>query len=223
MAYSDIGDVTAGDPVTETYLDQIRANFQASAPDAFTAQGDIFAATGADAGARLAIGANDSTLVADSSESTGLAWQIQPAARVYNDADITLSSGSWVAITHNSENYDTDALHSTSSNTQRLTIPSGGDGLYHIGGVVRFGTGIEENNSSLYALRILLNGTTIIAMTQQKTYRAETHDLVMSISTDYALSATDYVELQAYTNQSIDAEAVSSYAPVFWAHWFRRA
>jgi microcystin-dependent protein len=40
----------------------------------FNAKGDIIAATGADAAARLAVGANDTVLTADSAEATGLRW-----------------------------------------------------------------------------------------------------------------------------------------------------
>jgi hypothetical protein len=38
------------------------------------AKGDLIAGTGADAVSRLAVGANGTTLVADSSEATGLKW-----------------------------------------------------------------------------------------------------------------------------------------------------
>jgi hypothetical protein len=38
------------------------------------AKGDLIAGTGSDAVARLAVGANDTVLTADSSEATGLKW-----------------------------------------------------------------------------------------------------------------------------------------------------
>ena len=47
MAYADIGDIATGAVISEAYLDQIRANFQAGVPDIFTTKGDIAVATAA--------------------------------------------------------------------------------------------------------------------------------------------------------------------------------
>jgi hypothetical protein len=44
------------------------------------AKGDIIAATGADAVSRLAVGANDTVLTADSTEATGLKWAAAASA-----------------------------------------------------------------------------------------------------------------------------------------------
>jgi hypothetical protein len=43
-------------------------------PTIVDAKGDLIAATAADTPARLAVGANDTVLTADSSEATGLKW-----------------------------------------------------------------------------------------------------------------------------------------------------
>lgn len=45
-------------------------------------KGDLAAATGADAGAKLAVGTNDQVLIADSSQSTGLKWGWNPKGQV---------------------------------------------------------------------------------------------------------------------------------------------
>ena len=58
-------------------------------------------------------------------------------ARVYNSTDFTHNStGNWVAVTFDTERFDTDTIHSTSTNTSRLTINTGGK--YLIGGAVTF-------------------------------------------------------------------------------------
>lgn len=54
---------------------------------------------------------------------------VPPAVRVYNSASINpYTSGN--AITWNSESYDTDGMHSTSTNTGRITIQT--DGIYRV-------------------------------------------------------------------------------------------
>jgi len=220
MAYADIGDVSAGDPVTEAYLDQIRANFIASAPDAFTTKGDLFIATAADAGARLAVGANDSTLVPASGETTGLIWQIQPACRVYNSANIDPTPSTDYTMTFDSERYDLNTMHSTSSNTGRITIPAGGAGIYSIGGsaaldVSGVGTSIDCR------LEILLNNATVIAREMRTSYRSNSDDVQICISAHYLLAAADYLTLRVFTDVDVDVLAHSNSSPEFWACWLR--
>jgi len=227
MAYADIGDIATGAVITEGYLDQIRANFQAGVPDIFTTKGDIAAATAADAAARLAVGADDAMLVADASTATGLAWQIQPACRVYNDAALDPNVGSWgtgtATLTFNSERFDTDAMHSTSTNTSRLVVPAGGDGIYQIGACIEFATGDDVNDNSVVGVRIVLNGATVIAQQLHNYYRAETRDICLTISALYSLVATDYVQCQVFTDRDININASANYSPEFWAIWQRRA
>lgn len=221
MAYADIGDIATGAVISETYLDQIRANFQAGVPDIFTTKGDIAVATAADTAARLAVGADDATLVPDASTTTGLAWQIQPAVRVYNDAAIDPAPGGWVTLTFNTERFDTNAMHSTSTNTGRLTVPAGGAGLYLIGGNIEFDYSALADPRVTPGIRILLNGTTPIA---QKTYTSYVSiNSALDISTAYLLSATDYIELQVFTDEDVNVSAIGNYSPEFYAIWQRRA
>ena len=56
-----------------THADYITSG-SAINPNVVDAKGDIIAATAADTVARLAVGANDTVLTADSSEATGLKW-----------------------------------------------------------------------------------------------------------------------------------------------------
>ena len=219
MAYSDIGDVSAGDPVAEAYLDQIRANFLASAPDAFTTKGDIFVATAADAGARLAAGADDSILVPDSGEATGLVWQIQPAVRVYNSENFDPDPNTWDTVSFDSERFDTDGFHSTTSNTDRLTVPTNGDGLYMTGATVEFDVDALGDTRVYIGVRIILNSTTVIA--QQKIYVRPNEDSTISVSTLYSLVATDYLAVQVRTDENIDVLASGNFSPEFWAIWQR--
>ena len=59
-----------------------------------------------------------------------IAWMAtdSPSCNVYNNANISIATGTNTALTFNSERYDNAAMHSTSSNTQRITAPTGGGG-----------------------------------------------------------------------------------------------
>jgi hypothetical protein len=70
------------------------------------AKGDIIAATAADTVARLAVGANDTVLTADSSTATGLKWAT-PAAGGMTLLSTTTLSGASTTISGISQDYTT--------------------------------------------------------------------------------------------------------------------
>jgi hypothetical protein len=221
MAYSALPAKVAGDTFDLADYNKIKGNFEAGVPDILTTKGDLAVATGVDAAARLAIGDDDSILVPDSGETTGLAWQIQPACRVYNSGNIDPTTSTWEPLTFDSERFDTDAMHSTSSNTGRITIPTGGDGLYLIGVNATLDLASLGDPRCTPGLRLLLNGATVIAQTRFVTHADIDADL--SLSTLYSLSAGDYVVAQIYTDEDVDVVANGNYSPEFWAIWQRRA
>lgn len=133
-----------------------------------------------------------------------------PAARVYNSANIShSSSGSWQALTFNSERYDNDTIHSTSSNTGRLTATTAG--VYSITGHIQF----DANATGVRGLELRVNGSTIIAQDLRASFA--TFGVVATISAHYKLAATDYVELRAYQNSggSLNMLATGNLSPEF--------
>lgn len=108
-------------------------------------------------------------------------------ARVYNNADINIPNATVVALAFNSERFDSDSIHSTSSNTSRLTCNSAG--TYAITGGVSF----DINSTGYRFVSIRLNGFNILAST---TIPATSGNYTnISVTTMYDLAATDYVEL----------------------------
>lgn len=53
-------------------------------------------------------------------------WAAPPSVLVYNSAAISVADSTFVAMTFDSERYDTDGIHSTGSNTERLTAVTSG-------------------------------------------------------------------------------------------------
>jgi len=214
MAYADIGDVSDGGTIETIWGDQVRANFQAGVPDIFAAEGDLAIATGADAAVALTVGAADSTLVAGAARPE---WQIQPAVRVYNSAAIDPAPGGWVALTFDSERFDTDAAHSVAANTHRLTVPANGGGIYSIG------ANISVGSAGTCSIRVLLNGVTIIAQASHYYDSGNPPARVdLNLSTIYSLAATDFVEVQVYVVNNVNVLQDANYSPEFWMIWQRR-
>jgi len=69
------------------------------------AKGDLIVGTGADAVARLAVGTNGHTLVADSGETTGLKWAAPAAGGAYTQLDSGSLSGSVTTLSGISGSY----------------------------------------------------------------------------------------------------------------------
>lgn len=129
-------------------------------------------------------------------------------ARVYNTSNISTLDSTWTSATFDSERWDTDTIHSTSSNTSRLTATTAGK--YLIIGHIFF----ASNSTGQRAVRIRLNGTTIIA--QQSTSSVHTSRR-FSIPVIYDMAATDYVEIQGFQDSggALNMVAIANMSPEF--------
>lgn len=111
----------------------------------------------------------------------------QPRAVAYHNTTQSLTSGVRTALLLNNEDLDVGSLHSTSSNTSRITIPSGGDGYYFAFAQVSFAAGGGTNREAT----IEKNGTTDVA-----TSLVMVSTVFMTINVEWAgaLVAGDYLE-----------------------------
>jgi hypothetical protein len=146
---------------------------QAGVSIPLTTKGDLF---GYDtANARIPIGTNGQVLTADSTQSLGLKWATAGSSysgvSLYKSADQSYASGSGVNMTFDTELFDTDAFHSTSSNTDRITIPTGKAGYYLLSARTIWAAGatgqrisqIRKNAGATSLARIVMNNQTAAA------------------------------------------------------------
>jgi hypothetical protein len=175
------------------------------------AKGDIIAATAADTVSRLAVGANDTVLTADSSTSTGLKWASVPnpaAVGCYLDftAAQSIANNTATALNFTRELYDTDGFHDNSVNNSRITIPTGKGGKYLFTGVMSF----AANATGVRYVELKINNTTsyFVLNTNATSSFATFH----SFNFVTTLVATDYIEMFVYQNSSgaLNANAVDT-------------
>lgn len=127
--------------------------------------------------------------------------------RVTHSTTQTVATATPTALTFDTETWDTNALHSTSSNTSRLTATVGGK--YLVQGSFTW----DINSSGFRAAHILKNGATIYARKREPTIVSATAGTWSQVSGMVDLAAGDYVELIATqdsgTTRTIDNKEFS--------------
>ena len=196
---ADINGITAGTGITGggTSGTVTVTNSMATAIDA---KGDLVVGTGADTFSRLAVASTAGYLLSvDSAESTGLKWAAPAAASFVgasvhnNGTDYSISNNTNTVLDWSSEDYDTDAFHSTSTNTSRFTIPSGKNGKY----LVTVWLGWQNASAGLREVAIRVNGS---AVAQAGTPSSSANGTANVFSAVLNLVATDYVDVRVWQN-----------------------
>ncbi len=141
-----------------------------------------------------------------------------PACRAFKSSSFShTTSSNWMAVTLDSERYDNATVHSTSSNTERFTIPSGGGGKYLMGG----GLAWDTNVTGVRLAAMGINGLVTFAAEQVSVSGVTATN--MGITTAYSLIAGDFVELGAWQNSggTVSISLQANYSPEAWVIWFR--
>ena len=168
-------------------------------PTLLDAKADLITATANDTPARLGVGANGTVLTADSAEATGLKWATPSSTptfagcRLYNSGSgtITLATATTTELTYDSELYDTDGYHSTSSNTARITVPAGKAGYYLIYASVEF----NANTSGARELQVRKNGSLTNSSGFYQGFSSG--GFIANVSSLIYLDVADYVSIYA--------------------------
>ena len=155
----------------------------------------------------------------------GLVWcagdsasgNAKPMCRIYNSAAQNISTALFTALSFNSERYDVGGMHSTSALLTRITVPTGGAGVYHLGASVRFEA---SPGGSVRVLRLRLNGATYLTGNETAPV-GSSGDTQLTVSCDYKLAEGDYIEAVVFQNAGVTLQVLvtGAYSPEMWAHW----
>ena len=114
----------------------------------------------------------------------------RPGCAVYNSATQNVSTSSNTTLTADSELYDLDSMHSTVTNTSRITATTAGK--YRIGALVEW----DSDATGRREVYLLVNGTTVHTLTIGNAVAGMTQNGTKILT----LSAGDYVEVRVWQN-----------------------
>lgn len=195
--------------VTTYYTGSAWANLDTTGmTNPMTTTGDTIYSSSGSTPARLGIGSTGQVLTV----AAGVPSWATPAAggstfvgcRLYKTANQTMSNSTWTTITYDAESFDTDGFHSTSSNTSRITIPSGKGGYY----LINVRVNIDANATGARLARLTVNTNELFAGTEFAGSSAAASKY--TFSTIQNLSVGDYVEVLCLQNSGGNLDFVGN-------------
>lgn len=164
---------------------------------AITTAGDLIKGTGSGTFDRLGIGSTGQVLTVTAGAP---AWATPSAGGSTFSGCLLLRSGNQsianntdVAVLFDNEGFDTDSFHSTSTNTSRITIPSGKGGYYQFNYNVMW----AANSSGLREVMLFKNGTRVQYYTALAITSGSQSQAITMIQ---AGAVGDYFELYVFQN-----------------------
>lgn len=138
-----------------------------------------------------------------------------PMVRVRHSATISAANATYTAHSFNTEDYDTDAIHSTSVNTSRLTIVT--PGVYRLTGAISWaGNATGRRFQTWYK-----NGAVIDGAALHLPASSASSITCPAATVEVALVANDYIELVGWQDSGgalnmNPGTGLLSYAQAMW-------
>jgi len=176
-----------------------------------TTTGDIIYASSANTPARLGIGTTGQVL----NVSAGVpAWATIASGSTYVGASVSNTVGQSIAnatettLTFDTEQFDTDGIHSTSTNTERMTVPAGKGGKWRLSGAFRGAV-----SGTLWEFYIFVNNAYYITGFPQFGMTQNGRGSMVAVPNfELNLAAGDYVHIRVYQTSGAAAEFSGQYS-----------
>lgn len=126
-------------------------------------------------------------------------------SRATRTTSLSVSSGASTDVTFPTEDYDVGGMHDVVTNTDRMTVPPGGNGIY----LVSTGVGFEANSTGYRMLSITVNGTMLNDADKMCVDASSSIKTKLQVSSHLKLVSGDIVRasVEHSAGVSIDVEA----------------
>jgi hypothetical protein len=185
---------------------------QVGATSPLTTKGDLYTYSTSDT--RLGVGADGTTLVADSAETTGLKWATPasasgPAFYANSATDQTINQNTWTKVTFGTEQFDTDSCFASSTFTPTKA------GYYQVNAGAYFQPTPADTTAFL---ALYVNGTRYQYLNVHR--KTQSSEQFMGTSLVYLNGTTDYIEIYAQmgaaTTRNIQSDEKGTNFSAIW-------
>lgn len=122
----------------------------------------------------------------------------------------SITDATITGITLNNEVYDKGSMHDNSTNSERITIPTGGAGIYAFFGQVTF----AANATGRRELYLYKNGSKVA---EAKEFNPDgTETTVLQVNYQDEASVNDYYELRVYQNSTAALNVIAGATSTFF-------
>lgn len=140
----------------------------------------------------------------------GGAAGIDISCRVRNNAAISIPNNTTTALTFNTEAFDTDGMHSTVSNTGRITIATGGK--YIIGYNLEFAGNVNGLREAFITREGVAEGANQLMGGDATINRLSSSILITAV-------AAEWFDVRVFQDSggALNINSTGIFVPVFWA------
>jgi len=162
-------------------------------------------------GLRTRLTTAEAALDAVEAELDTLGW----SCMVKNSAAISLTTATWTLVTFDTDVSDAQDMHSTTTNTSRITIPTGGGGKVRVQASLSFASNATGMRQALFKVNAdgnIASGTTVGADFRPALSGDRT---VFGVGAEFIVSDGDRVELfvRQDSGGALNLEANTDYSP----------
>lgn len=141
-----------------------------------------------------------------------------PRVSAYHNAAISLTHNTGTVVSLNSEYYDTDGMHSTSTDNSRLTVVT--PGVYIVTFVCAFAGNVDGDRQAL----IRKNGVDYLGGNEKKALSSASLECGMAVTIQEYFEEDEFIEAVVQQDSGVSLNLLAArYSPILSAQFRRRS